>query len=93
MVCSTGFFDASCGSCPAFKRLYSNFGLKQKRNWELSPLPDNGFIRVVEAHITPKRLQKISDDEWQKFALELETKLEEASNKLIPIRVKINFFN
>lgn len=58
-----------------------------KKAWEMSNLPNQGFIRIVEVHITPKSTQKISSEEWTNLANELHVKIEEASNKLIPLKI------
>ena len=60
-----------------------------KKDWQLSQLPDQGMTRVVDVHITPKQENKISAAEWQDLAKELEVKITEHSNKLIPFRVLI----
>ena len=64
-----------------------------KKNWDMSLLPNQGFIRVLQVNITPKTAQNISNDEWQNLAFELQIKIEEASNKLIPVRVVIGVGN
>ncbi len=60
-----------------------------KRNWRQSKLPDQGMIRIVEVLLTPRQSQKISADEWQNLAAELEVKIETASSGLIPVKVSI----
>jgi hypothetical protein len=61
-----------------------------KKSWQLSQLPTQGMIRVVEIHITPKQFQKISADEWQNLSKELEVKITNHSSGLIPFKVIIH---
>ncbi|MEP7170336.1 MAG: hypothetical protein ABI855_13275, partial [Bacteroidota bacterium] len=68
--------------------LISNIEIK--KSWHQSNLPRQAMIRVVEVHITPKQSQKISGDEWQNLAKELQVKIENASNNLIPVKVIIH---
>lgn len=63
--------------------------IKIKKGWQQSPLPNEGVIRIIEVHITPRSSQKISDEDWQHIAKELQTKIENSSSGLIPIKVVI----
>lgn len=59
------------------------------KSWQMSSLPNQGFIRTLDVRIVPKAMQKISEDEWLNLASELQVKIEDASNKLIPVRVLV----
>lgn len=59
------------------------------KNWELSSLPNQGFNRILEILITLKSSQKISAEDLNTFAHELQIKIERFSSNLIPIRVKL----
>ncbi len=64
-----------------------------KKNWKLSMLPNEGMIRIVEVHITPAKSGNISASEWLDLAKELEVKISDHSNGLIPFKVLINGLN
>ena len=68
--------------------LISNIEIK--KSWHQSNLPNQAMIRILEVHLTPKQAQRISDDEWQNLAKELQVKIENASNNLIPVKVIIH---
>jgi hypothetical protein len=61
-----------------------------KRGWQQSNMPKQGMIRIVEVHITPHPSQRLTEGEWTGLAKELQLKIENASNGLIPIRVLVN---
>ena len=61
-----------------------------KKNWYQSNLPKQAMVRIIEVHITPRLFQKIEDNEWQNLSKELETKIVNASNNLIPVKVIIH---
>lgn len=64
-----------------------------KKNWQLSPLPDCGMIRIIEIYITPNQGDRISPSEWNELARELQVKITTHSNGLIPFKVIIRNLN
>ena len=64
-----------------------------EKGWELSQHPQTGYVRNLEAHIVPRSAQRISEEEWNALSNELEIKINDKSNKLIPIRIRIQSQN
>jgi len=59
-----------------------------KKGWRTSLHHKQSFLRVLEVLITPKSKDQISEEEWSDLAIELQHKIESASNGLMPVYVK-----
>jgi hypothetical protein len=60
-----------------------------KKNWKVMPERQIGMSRIIEVKITPARNEEYTSAEWHTLSKSLENKIQQQSNYLLPVIVKI----